>query len=503
MVYRVRKLDEDHRYRLKMGRLSEADERLVEALAAASRRPHTAPTTSIRSTSSRGRSLSCTRVHDGRRTFHMRLEVCERGRPLMTYVQRLGPSPRRDELESMGGDPKLADRAEQRAELHRLRGDWKASAYHLILELPLAFTRGAAGTVMGRLSSHFSDKGFANAWAVHRRNEAKEEQVHGHCVILAGDDVLGRTIRPVEGSGEMAGLRALIADLVNRTAEEHGIKLDALWHGGSFADIGMERPPKERLPTALYKARQERDRGDDISLTRHKLALAADRIDEAWDRRHLAPQGEESSARSAPSYPSALEHPDRRIRRRRYLAAAKEMPWVLSPRQFCQVAGQVLELERGPQWVELFDKASGLPVLRIHHRGQPVSARGAVTSLHAAICHLVREAGLSCPQAGPSARFAAIDFLAREHYRLAIHAAIAADEALRRLPPAKPFAEMVRNMPSHALDHYAGQLRAALLVRGDHKTAADDHQRMRLIDREIQRRIFGGARRKGRTGFER
>lgn len=200
------------------------------------------------------------------RTFHLRVEVAKRGGRLARYAHRLD-GVREEELESTGGMPVPAFEAAaaEREQLHQRRGEWKAPAYHMILELPLEFPPPARHRVMDAVGAHFTEAGHAVTWAVHGTNEHGAVQPHGHVIPLAADAADGTACRPVEGGGAMRALRGFVAGTVNAVAAEAAIPLPAAWHPGSFQDIGNPRPPRTRQAVAVYKARGDHVRGRALS----------------------------------------------------------------------------------------------------------------------------------------------------------------------------------------------------------------------------------------------
>jgi hypothetical protein len=206
---------------------------------------------------------------------------------------------RRDELESTGGDAvaEIEARATDAEIRMRAANEWREPAYHAWLELPLGISKEAAERIMSAVAAMWQETGHPTAWAVHRTNEAGAAQVHGHFVSVATFTATGEWRRPVEGGAEMEAFREKIAAIVNIETRRDGLD-EAEWVGGGFKSLGSDRVPRERLPMALYKARQDRQAGRPLSKSRHRLAEAANRIDEAWERR-ASPEGQEKARSEA------------------------------------------------------------------------------------------------------------------------------------------------------------------------------------------------------------
>lgn len=249
----------------------------------------------------------------GLRSFHCKLTPLKgSGRGRIAYIHGLDES-REDivitdgkSVEEIEKIAAMADRSEEKARALdgvELPG---ASAYTNIVELPrvaadltpadlVEMCDAIAGELVAASRRNRLER-IPTTWAVHRAG--KNDNMHLHIVALVDQGLTGRP-RLIDGSEAMKTWRQAVADRIN---ENCGTQ----WHGGTLADTGItDRPAKKRLPTALYKAREEvagwheeyaKDgdflpektrRDSKARLRRIKLAQAAERVDRAQDERGL------------------------------------------------------------------------------------------------------------------------------------------------------------------------------------------------------------------------
>lgn len=214
------------------------------------------------------------------RSFHFRVAPARRGGDKMRYAHRLDGA-RTEELESrdqvldVDAFEAMADDRER-----DLAGTGQAAVYTIEMELPRELSPAGREWVCTALTGLIETGTFAGAdapakfagtWAVHHTNQKGEDQPHGHFVFLAG----AGGARPIEGA--MKQLRHAAADLINQVGRHEGLELH--WHGGTLADTGLDRAPRRRIHTALWKAREDRDAGKPLSPSRMRLAAAADRLE--------------------------------------------------------------------------------------------------------------------------------------------------------------------------------------------------------------------------------
>ncbi len=261
----------------------------------------------------------------GLRSFHCKLTPLKgSGRGRIAYIHGLDES--REDIVITDGKSveeieKVAARADRSEEKARALDGVElpgASAYTNIVELPrvaadltpadlVEMCDAIAGELVAASRRNRLER-IPTTWAVHRAG--KNDNMHLHIVALVDQGLTGRP-RLIDGSEAMKTWRQAVADRIN---ENCGTQ----WHGGTLADTGItDRPAKKRLPTALYKAREEvagwheeyaKDgdflpektrRDSKARLRRIKLAQAAERVDRAQDERGLQEWLEAKRAREA------------------------------------------------------------------------------------------------------------------------------------------------------------------------------------------------------------
>ena len=228
---------------------------------------------------------------------------------------------RRDELEAAGESyggrttAEMTSVIEAACDAAGARSNGVA-AHRCKMELPITMSTAQRIEVAQGIAQYFEAKGLPCHWAIHLLNAKKEVQPHLHFTVPSRPvrkepdgtwhgtkpGARGRGKAPPALGKDKATLRKVredIAAIINRVANRHDviIAIDDQgyaipWHGGSFKDVGIDRPAKGRIPYKAYRARErEAERG----LEHRPMSAAAQAAEDAraaidsgdpaeWDR---------------------------------------------------------------------------------------------------------------------------------------------------------------------------------------------------------------------------
>lgn len=192
------------------------------------------------------------------------------------YLAREGDYQDRADLEHLAGDPEAVRTAAEEIDAGaRIRNGDNAERILVIevLELPAASTPAARREIAEALVRRWQDQGHEAVAAVHMPAPKPDGRInpHIHLAVAARPRVMGwdtsrpdggspawrrdRSVRLMVGKAAVQTERRAVADLVNSVMAAHGLEAPE-FVGGRLRDVGIDRPPRRRVPEAAYQAGQ-------------------------------------------------------------------------------------------------------------------------------------------------------------------------------------------------------------------------------------------------------